>query len=424
MNTDRVFLAGIARVFLNPRADRTVPYGPRQQAVLNARAFATAQAEITRWPGYAPTPLRRLDALAARLGIAGLWYKDESTRFGLGSFKALGGAYGVLRTIQREVERRTGRRPDAAMLMAGAEREILREIVVTCATDGNHGRSVAWGAGLFGARSVIYVHETVSQARADIIAGFGATVRRVPGNYDDAVRQAATDARRQGWFVVSDTAYPGYTQVPGDVMQGYALMAEEVRRQLPQGILPSHLFLQGGVGGMAGAVTAHFWENMAPAPRPFVAIAEPEAAACLHASAKAGRPTVVHGALDTLMAGLACGEPSLIAWEILETGADAFMTLPDPAAVDCMRLLASGGPAGAEMRDVPVVAGESAVAGLAALIEACGDPRRREALSLGPESHVLVMGTEGDTDPALYETLVGRPAAAVREAQRAAEASR
>src|SRR5690606_35466744 len=198
---------------------------------------------------------------------------------------------------------------------------IVSGITVTCATDGNHGRSVAWGAHLFGCKCVIYVHETVSKGRKDAIASYGAEVRVVPGNYDDAVRKAASDAQANGWFVVTDTSYEGYTSVPRDVMQGYTIMAEESMQQIKQ--TPTHIFVQGGVGGLAAAVCAHYWEKQG-SERPRFIVAEPDRADCLYRSAKAGKPVAVHGALDTIMAGLACGEVSIIAWDILSEGADAF----------------------------------------------------------------------------------------------------
>jgi len=408
MPTETVLAPFVHAVLPNPRAAApAAPYGPRQAAILDRAAFAEARATIAAWPGYAPTPLVALPGLARALGIAALWFKDESSRFGLGSFKALGGAYAVCRLLVRAVAAETGATPSVVDLLDGRHRAIAERITVTCATDGNHGRSVAWGAGLFGCRSVIFIHETVSEARKAAIEGYGARVVRTPGNYDDSVRAAAAEAARNGWHVVSDTSYPGYTEVPRDVMQGYTVMVDEAMGQLGRA-RPSHAFVQAGVGGLAAAVCAQLWEGWG-APRPRLVVVEPDKAACLHASAVAGRPTVVGGALDTIMAGLACGEVSLIAWEILDEGAAAFMTVTDDAALHAMRLLASG-----TGGDPPVVAGESGVGGLAGLIAAAGDPASRAALALGADATVLLFGSEGDTDPALYRSIVGRPAAAVR----------
>ncbi|MGX9963015.1 diaminopropionate ammonia-lyase [Roseomonas sp. F4] len=379
-----------SRLLINRR------HGTPGLVVLPEAGFRRARAEITAWPGYAPTPLLDLADVATAARVASVHWKDEGGRFGLGSFKALGGAYAVLRLLVAELARRgVANSATAVELEAGAHREAVRGITVTCATDGNHGRSVAWGARRFGARCVIFVHETVSQGRRDAIAQYGAEIRVVPGNYDDAVREAARMAEAEGWFVVSDTSYEGYTEVPRDVMQGYRLMADEAADQLA-GQAPTHCFIQGGVGGVAAAVAIQLRSRFGPDVK--IVVVEPEKAACLLESAEAGAPVTVEGDLDTLMAGLACGEPSLLAWQELERAAYAFMAVPDASAVDCMRLLA---------RRVPkVVAGESAVAGLAALLLAARDPMYRALLGLEAASRVLLFGTEGATDPDLYASLM------------------
>ncbi|PWC30604.1 diaminopropionate ammonia-lyase [Teichococcus aestuarii] len=378
------------RLLPNPR------HGTPGVVILPESGFRRAAAEIRSWPGHAETPLHALPELAASAGVAALHYKDEGGRFGLGSFKALGGAYAVARLLVAELARRgVAQAASVADLIGGRHAEATAAITVTCATDGNHGRSVAWGARRFGARCVIFVHEHVSQGRRDAIAAYGAEIRVVPGHYDDAVREAASVAEREGWFVVSDTSWPGYTEVPRDVMQGYRLMAEEALAALPAP--PSHVFIQGGVGGVAAAVSVQLRARFGEAPR--LVVVEPERAACLLASAEAGHAVAVPGELDTLMAGLACGEPSLLAWQELERAAFAFMAVSDDSAVDVMRLLAR--------RDSPITAGESAVAGLAGLLLASADPAARAALGLDGGSRVLLFGTEGATDPTLYARLVG-----------------
>ena len=379
-------------LFLNPRVDRAAAYP--HDAILSAAGHADALAEIAAWPGYRPTPLRALPRLAAQLGLAGIRYKDEAERFHLKSFKALGGAYAVLRLLQRELGL------DAAAVRAGAA--AAKTITVASATDGNHGRSVAWGARMFGCACVIYIHEGVSEGRERAIAAFGAEVRRVPGNYDDSVRRCAAEAAANGWHVVSDTSYEGYMAVPREVMQGYTVLAGEAAEQLG-GESPSHVFVQGGVGGLAAAVLSHFWQ-LRGADRPRAVVVEPEPADCLYQSAAAGRPAPATGDLQTIMAGLSCGEVSPLAWTVLADGADAFMTVADDAAIEAMRLLA-------ELEHV--VGGESGVAGLAGLIAACRDREARAALGLDAHSRVLLIGSEGDTDPALYARLVGRSAEAV-----------
>lgn len=371
---------------LNPRVDRTSPYPAAFQPILSLARGREARETIRQWPGYAPTPLRRLDSLAAETGVAEILYKDEGKRFELRSFKALGGAYAVDR------------------LVAKRGREGL---VVTCATDGNHGRAVAWGATMFGARAVIFVAEGVSQGRADAIAAYGAEVRRVSGSYDDAVRHAAKTAAAEGWTVVSDTSYEGYTEIPRDVMHGYGVMANEAIAQLAGGALPTHVFVHAGVGAWAAAMCARFWQEWG-ARRPRFVVVEPDKADALYRSARAGHPVVVPGPHDTVMGGLACGEISLLGWAVLETGADDFVVIPDERALEAMRALAN--PAGG---DPPVVAGETGAASLGAVMAACADPALRAALGLDATSRVLLFGSEGATDPAIYREIVGRSAEAV-----------
>jgi diaminopropionate ammonia-lyase len=208
------------------------------------------------------------------------------------------------------------------------------------------------------------------------------------------VREAARQAQANGWFLISDTSWSGYTEVPRQIMQGYRLMADEAADQW-QGEPPTHVFIQGGVGGVAASVSAQMRERFAPGPA--LVVVEPDQAACLLASARSGRPATVSGRLDTIMAGLACGEPSIVAWQELDHAARAFMAIPDQAAIACMRLLAGYG----------IVGGESGVAGLAGCLLAAGDPGARQTLGLNGTSRVLVFNTEGATDPVLYKDLVG-----------------
>lgn len=366
-------MSGLSATFLeNPQLARAPPYGATKRAILSVKQGREAWDAIRAWPGYAVTPLRSLASIAKETGVAEVLYKDEGFRFGLKSFKALGGAYAVER-------------------LAGAA---LGPLTVTCATDGNHGRAVAWGASRAGARAVIYVHEGVSPGRAEAIAAFGAEVVRAGRTYDESVRLCAEAAGKNGWQVVSDTSWPGYEEVPRAVMQGYAVLAAEA---LEQGARPTHVFLQGGVGGLAAGVLSWLWEELGPE-RPAFVVVEPDKAACLFESAKAGEIRRFGGDLDTIMAGLACGEPSLLAWKVLAPGADAFMRIPDAAAIATMRDLA----------DLGVVAGESGVAGLAGFRLAARDSAMRDALRLGPSCRILCFGTEGATDPEVYARIVGR----------------
>ena len=396
-----IVVAEGASAFMNPRAaDRGAAYGAARSAILNADGFDHAEAAIGDWPDYRETPLLALPALAGRLGLGALAYKDESGRFGLGSFKALGGAYAVYRLIARAIAARHGISPPRpAEILGGRYRNEVGGMTVTCATDGNHGRSVAWGAQLFGCRCVIYIHATVSEGRRAAIARYGADVVRVPGNYDDSVRHAAAEAERNGWTVVSDTTYESYRDIPIDVMHGYGVMAREVLRQMPEP--PTHVLVQAGVGALAASVCAAFWLAWGPA-RPRFTVVEPVNAACLYQSGLAGHPVAVPGDLDTVMAGLACGEVSPVAWEILSAGADAFATVDDAFALEGMRVFAdpSGG-------DPAIVSGETGASGLALLLATADSEPIREVLGLDGGSRVLLIGSEGDTDPAIYRQVVG-----------------
>ncbi len=372
--------------------------GDAASRVLTARDFAKAAAEIAGWEGHAPTPLLELDALAGSLGVAKVLYKDEGPRFGLGSFKALGGAYAALLVLQREISAALGRPVSSADIREGRHAELAARITLVTATDGNHGRSLAWGCRRFGASCRIYIHAEVSAARADAMRALGAEVVRIDGNYDDSVTLAREEAAAHGWFAVSDTSWPGYTEVPRDVMAGYGVMAKEVCDALDRP--PTHAFLQAGVGGLAAAVAAglrQHWGRESPR----IVVVEPELAACLFESARAGSMTDIRIEEETLMAGLSCGAPSALAWEVLAEETSDFLTVPESFVGPAMRLLAR--PLG---RDPKIEAGESAVAGLAALIAAAQSDELRRALGLDGESRVLLIGSEGATDPESYAAIM------------------
>ena len=394
---------GVA-LYANPRAaPATEPYGQARAHAMSREGFAAAYAEITRWPGYTATPLESLPDRAQSLGLAALDYKDESKRFALKSFKALGGAYAVFRLIQQAVASQYGHVPNPQELLSGRYRDIVSKLTVTCATDGNHGRSVAWGAQTFGCQCVIYVHAQVSQGRADAIAAFGARVERLDGNYDDSVRFAESQAQANGWTVVSDTTYEGYRDIPIDVMHGYGVMAQEVIQAMDDRP-PTHVIVQAGVGAFAAAVCASFWLAWGDR-RPRFVVVEPNNAACLFESALAGTPVAVHGELDTVMAGLACGEVSPVAWEILSQGVNDFAKMDDRFALESMTLLAK--PAGG---DKPIVSGETGAAGLGLLLAVQQSKDLARALGIDGQSRVLLLGSEGDTDPVIYREVVGQTA--------------
>ena len=380
------------------------PYPARLRRVVGIGAHRAARAEIASWPGYRATPLRSAHRLAGRLGVEAVRVKDESGRFGLGSFKALGGGYGV-----RCVVGDGGRGGPAGGARSGDTGD---GITVTCASDGNHGRAVAWGARMFGCDAVVYLPAHVTEARAGAIRSLGARVVRVDGEYDDAVARADRDARERGWTVISDTSYKGYMEIPRVVMVGYTVMAEEVldtlsspgmnpreHRERRGGLWPTHVFIQGGVGGLAAAVIGHFWARLGP-DRPVAVIVEPEEADGLLRSVRAGRPAASRGSLHTIMAGLSCREISPLAWEVVGAGAHAFVTVADEGVPGVMREAARG-----ELGE-PFEGGESGVAGLLGLIEVARDGERRRAIGLDERSRVLVFNTEGATDPGRYAWIV------------------
>jgi diaminopropionate ammonia-lyase family len=260
---------------------------------------------------------------------------------------------------------------------------------------------------------VIVLHAHVSAEREAPIAALGAEIVRIAGNYDESVQEAARLADANGWQVVSDTSYDGYEDIPRDVMQGYGIIVDELLETVPMGG-PSpytHVVLQGGVGGLAAGVVSHFWERYGAA-RPSFIVVEPEQADCLLQSARRGLASRATGSVDSVMAGLACGEASPLAWRFLQPSVDVFVTVSDADAVTAMRALATG-----DAGDVPVVSGESGAAGLAALNVLAGDAEARRQAGLDASSRVLLLNTEGATAPALFQALTGLQADDVKSAQ-------
>lgn len=396
-------------IHINERAERR-PYAPELRALLSLDEGRAARQRLAGWSGVAAhsTPSWSLPGMARALGIAGLTVKDESKRSPLGSFKALGAPNALLKLVQRRFGAQGWTDAD---LLAGRHAQALQGFVVISATDGNHGRALAAAAQSAGIRCVIVLHAHVSTEREEAIAAFGAEIRRIAGNYDESVTEAARLAQFHGWEVVSDTSYDGYEDVPRDVMQGYGVIADELLADAGDECPWTHVVLQGGVGGMAAGIVSGFWDRYG-ARRPRFIVVEPEQADCLLQSAIAGRPERARGSVDSVMAGLACGETSPLAWRFLQPTVDLFMTVSDIQAEDAMRVLADG-----RHGDVPIVAGESAVAGLAALQALA--PAERQAAGLDAQSRVLLISTEGATAPGVYAALVGRPAEAVLAAQHA-----
>jgi diaminopropionate ammonia-lyase len=353
---------------LNAVAEAVLPVGRRH----------SAQQHIRNWPGYSVTPLVALPGLADWLRLSAIWCKDEGGRFGIGSFKALGGAYAVVEQLQANEATRA----------------------ITCATEGNHGRAVAWAAQRHGVRCIIYLHAGVSEARERAIVAYAAEIRRVTGNYDDAVRVCAAESKKNGWTVVSDTSWPGYEEIPRSVMAGYTVITREIVDQMEGRPAPTHVFLQGGVGGLAAAVMSDLSTDL-PIDRTRYIIVEPTEAACLLESLRADKPSKARGTLRTVMAGLACGEPSPIALQIVRAGAAGAITITDEHVGQAVRLFGTGTAA-----DRRIVSGPSGAAGLGGLIAAGSNGALASAFGLDRESRVLVINTESDTDAAAYRRIM------------------
>jgi diaminopropionate ammonia-lyase len=382
----------------NGHSDYRLALDPGDAETLSVEAAEEVERFLRHRKNHVVTPLRALPTLAQEVGVGAIYIKDEGLRLGLGSFKALGGSYAVIRLVLDAASDRLGRAIDIAALHAPDVRAIAAGMTFACATDGNHGRSVAQGAKLVGAKSVVFVHSGVSEERVAAIARFGAEMVRVAGSYDDSVGEAARVADKNGWTIVSDTSWPGYERIPALVMQGYTAMVREALRQLPEP--PTHVFVQAGVGGVAAAVAGHLAMALADQ-RPRFVVVEPARAACVYESARAGRPVKIEQGEPTVMAMLECYEPSLIAWRVLSRVADGFMTVEEDDAVAAMKQLAR--PIGA---DPGIIAGESGGVGLAGLTRALAYHEAREALRLGPQSRIFLINTEGATDPLRYAELV------------------
>ena len=350
-------------------------------------------------PGYTSTPLQRLRGLAHRLGVGEIWVKDESSRFGLNAFKALGASYAIaVQILGGEEELHFDK------VQARVTDDSHSNIIFVTATDGNHGRAVAWISELLGVLCVVYMPHGSEQIRIDAIRAHGAQVEVLAGSYDDAVNHAATQAIKYSWTLLQDTAWENYTSIPLNIMQGYSTLLTETFGQL-NGQIPTHVFLQAGVGSMAASVQAILIEHYG-AGAPKVIIVEPLAADCYFTSMSVadGNLHSIDGHLATSMAGLACGTPSLLAWPILRDHSTCFIKCDDEITESGMRILASPTDG-----DSIIVSGESGAVTTGLLAELMSNPDQREladSLSLGPGSKILLISTEGDTDPSNYRRIV------------------
>ena len=357
------------------------------------------------FPEYKVTPLFLLNEFAKKYGIRSVVIKDESYRFGIGSFKVLGGSYAIGNYIAQKLHKSIHDMTYAELMNDDIRKETGNITFVT-ATDGNHGRGVAWTANQLKQKSVIYMPKGSSMERLHHIQKLGAEASITDMNYDDAVRYANKLAEKNGWVMVQDTSWDGYEDIPGWIMEGYSTMAHESAQQMKQmHIRPTHIFLQAGVGAMAGAVAGYFADLYGDKNRPIVTIVEPNKADCIFrtVSANDGEIHCVKGFMDSIMAGLCCGEPCTIGWKVLHDHADNFVSIPDYIAGEGMRIL--GNPL---QNDPRIISGESGAAGFGLLAEALRNPNLdwlRDKLKLDSDSVVLCFSTEGATDLHSYEEI-------------------
>jgi len=330
---------------------------------------------ISSWKSYSPTPLIKLNKLNKELNLKNIYYKDEDKRFDLKSFKALGGAFAVYKIANEK-----------------------KNITVSTATAGNHGRSVAWGAQRLGLRSKIFISENVSESRATAMKDLGADVIRVKGNYDDSLKECIEQSDKNNWEIVQDVSWEGYKEVPKLIMAGYTIMIKEIMDEIDSNSI-THVFLQAGVGGMAAAMIAGFAKLSNNIPK-FIVV-EPTNADCVFQSIQNKKPTRVNIVKETVMGGMSCGDVSSIAWEILKNSANYCLTIPDKAISTAVALLAES-----RLSNKKIIGGECAVPGLIALIGSFNNKEYFDKLKLNSESNVLLFGCEGLTDKAMYEKLL------------------
>jgi diaminopropionate ammonia-lyase len=385
----------MARHAINPRRVPAPDWSAPELAWTRAVA-ARAQLPFHRsLSGYAATPLRDLPRLAAELGLGRVMVKDEAGRFGIDAFKGLGASYAMYSVLRARWRELTGDdlAPDA--FADPVVRDRLGDVTFCAATDGNHGRAVAWTAARLRRRAVIFMPDDTAVARIANIESEGAEVRLVPGTFDHCVAECADTAARQGWQVIADTAYPGYMEIPGYIMTGYSTILAEIIDDLDARgePAPDAVFLPAGVGGLAAAGACALVQRYG-AERPQMVCVEPDSSACFLESVvhDTGEPIAATGDQRSIMVGLCCGMPSLLAWPVVRDAMDVFVGIGDEPALDAMRRYWREG----------VVAGESGASSLAGLLAVCGDPdlaAARTHLGLGPDSTVLVINTEGATDP-------------------------
>ena len=344
---------------------------------LSEKDIDDAYLSISNWKGYFPTPLIELNKLSKELGLNKIFYKDESKRFDLKSFKALGGAYAVEKVSKGN-----------------------KDITVATATAGNHGRSVAWGAKRLGLKCKIFISEFVSDARGQAMSDLGADVVKVKGNYERSLIECIQQSTNNNWQIVQDVAWEGYIMVPKFTMAGYTVMMREIADQITNDQI-THIILQAGVGGMAGAMVAGIARYLNYIPTTIVV--EPDSAACVLESIKSGKIEKVEIKRESLMGGMSCGEVSLVPWEILKDSVKYCISLPDDDIAKTMKLLGN-----ASFSKQEIIAGENSAPGVISLITSCEDEKIKEKLKLNKDSNILLIGCEGDTDQEMYQKLINQ----------------
>jgi diaminopropionate ammonia-lyase len=344
---------------------------------LSKKEIDDAYESISSWEGYSPTPLVKLNKLSKELNLNEIFYKDESKRFDLKSFKALGGAYAVEKVSKGN-----------------------KDIVVATATAGNHGRSVAWGARRLGLKCKIFISEFVSDARGQAMSDLGADVLKVKGNYEKSLIECIKQSTENNWQIVQDVAWKDYMLVPKYTMAGYTVMMKEIVDQIQNDQI-THIILQAGVGGMAGAMVAGIARYLDYIPTTIVV--EPDSAACVLESVKSGKIEKIDIKRESLMGGMSCGEVSLVPWEILKNSIKYCISLPDDDIAKTMKLLGN-----ASFSNKKIIAGENSAPGVISLIASCEDEKIKEKLGLNINSNILLIGCEGDTDQAMYQKLISQ----------------
>jgi len=344
-------------------------------SVLPKHAIDEAYKIISRWDNYSPTPLISLNKLSEKLKLNKIFYKDESKRFHLKSFKALGGAYAVEKVTKGN-----------------------KEIIISTATAGNHGRSVAWGSKKLGLKCKIFISDYVSEPRAKVMRNFDADVIRVKGNYENSLNECIKQSNQNNWQIVQDVAWQDYKLIPKLTMAGYSVMMKEISEQINNQQI-SHVILQAGVGGMAAAMVAGIARYLNHVPK--IIIVEPESAACVLESIKTGKIEKISIEKESLMGGMSCGEVSLVPWQILNNSVSHCVTVSDDYISKTVKFLAN-----CKFSDEKIIGGECSTPGIISLVGLCNDVETRKKINLNEDSNVLLFGCEGDADEELYQKLL------------------